>query len=371
MADVPPFPARAEREDDGATDDERRWALIRERSAAVQFDGFDHVASAVLGEPPANAYEVLRTAAERFLMRGTGLTGVDIEASTPVSVELIWSYWHEEGMLSQAFAAIAERFQNRRPLGRDEDPLTRLDVEPLRPLSDLFWGWIQSEPSRPSARRRAYEYDHQYGLTVLGTSRGEVRRANQRSTFIAAYHDLLHLATVFLQEDDDITVVADGFPVLNALGATQLVLVDGQHNQFGDLPWTARVEMLVQQWILARPEVRAFLGGRTLVPYPEGWMDRIDTIRSMIGRSSTDVSQFRDLGVLGERLLLTIRDGGWSGDTDPESATRWVRFWRPEIQGYVHAYRAVTGVDLRRSADSTMPGILLRRRSQERAADDG
>ena len=32
----------------------------------------------------------------------------------PVLLELIWSYWHEEGMLVQTMNAISRRFQNRR-----------------------------------------------------------------------------------------------------------------------------------------------------------------------------------------------------------------------------------------------------------------
>ena len=51
--------------------------------------------------------------------------------------------------------------------------------------------------------------------------------------------------------NDDTTIVADGFPVLNALKEVHLLLSEGAHNQFGDLPSTARQEMLVQQWILA------------------------------------------------------------------------------------------------------------------------
>ena len=57
-------------------------------------------------------------------------------------------------------------------------------------------------------------------------------------------------------------MIADGFPLLNALKEVHLLLAEGAHNQFGDLPWTARVEMLIQQWLLARPEMREFLQGR-------------------------------------------------------------------------------------------------------------
>ena len=50
---------------------------------------------------------------------------------------------------------------------------------------------------------------------------------------------------VFYKEDDDTTVIADGFPLLNALRETHLLLAEGAHNQFGDLPSTARAEMLM------------------------------------------------------------------------------------------------------------------------------
>ena len=55
--------------------------------------------------------------------------------------------------------------------------------------------------------------------------------------------------------------------MLNALKETHLLLTEGAHNQYGDLPWTARHEMLMYQWILSRREVREFLPTRTMVAY--------------------------------------------------------------------------------------------------------
>ena len=54
-------------------------------------------------------------------------------------------------------------------------------------------------------------------------------------------------------------MIADAFPVLNALREVHLLLAEGANNQYRDLPWTARGEMLMQQWLLARPEFREFL----------------------------------------------------------------------------------------------------------------
>ena len=100
---------------------------------------------------------------------------------------------------------------------------------------------------------------------------------------------------------------ADAFPVLNCLRELHLILAEGAHNQFGDLPTTARAEMLIQQWLLARPEVRDFLGGRPGVPYAENWMPHMDTLRTMMNWNDASIRHYRDLAVYGEQLLLSVR----------------------------------------------------------------
>src|SRR5262249_54508883 len=120
--------------------------------------------------------------------------------------------------------------------------------------------------------------------------------------------------------------------------------------------------MLLQMWMLGRPEMRECLGGRVMVPYKEGWMDRVDSVKSMMDWTDVNVTHFRDLGVFGEQILLSIRYGSWATEIDPVAAVNWARYWRPEIQGYLHAYRAATGADLRQTVDTTMPGVLLAER---------
>jgi hypothetical protein len=79
--------------------------------------------------------------------------------------------------------------------------------------------------------------------------------------------------------------------------------------------------------------------------------------------------------VFGEQLLLSVRWGHWSDVNDPLQAFNWVRFFRPQIQGYCHAYRTATGVDLAAGdggdsrVDATPPSVLLQRRhyQQQRA----
>ena len=144
----------------------------------------------------------------------------------PCLLELIWSYWHEEGMLVQSISAIARRFQNiRAPGGRD--PLAHLEIDPLRPLSNLLWGYIQDEQNLLTVKRRAYEYDHEYGLALYGKAVPPLRSADSRSKFLEAFHHLLHRCSAFYKEDNDTTVIADGFALLNALKEVHLLLAEG------------------------------------------------------------------------------------------------------------------------------------------------
>jgi hypothetical protein len=284
----------------------------------------------------------------------------------PCLLELIWNYWLEEGMLVQTTNAMSWRFQNRRG-PQDRDPLAMVEIDPLRGLNNLLWGWVQDEEHRLTISRRAYEYDHEYGLQLIGKAVPPIHGADSRSRFLEGFHTLLMLSSVFYKEDDDTTVVADGFPVLNALREVHLQLTQGAHNQYGDLPWTARQEFLMQQWILARPEMREFLPRRIMVDYPEPWMDSVETMKTLQGWTDTSILHFRDMALYGESILLSVRYGAWTDEIHPENAANWARYWRPEIQGYMFAYRAATGVDLAAvtvsgQVNATVPAILLRDR---------
>ncbi len=291
----------------------------------------------------------------------------------PCLIELIWSYWHEEGMLVQAINAVSLRFQNKRGPG-DREPLANFELHPLRPLTNLLWGYIQDEDHRLTVARRAYEYEHHYGLGLVGKAVPKLRSADRRSKFLEAFHGLLHQAALFYERDANTTIIADGFPLLNALREVHMILAEGAHNQFRDLPWTARVEMLVQQWLLARPEMREFLGGRAMVPYAEPWMVQVESLKRLQGWPDTPVTPFHDLAVHGEQIVLSIRYGDWSAVNDQDQARNWVRYWRPEIQRYLHAYQAATGVDLAATSqdkqaglqiNATPPSVLLQQRAAQ------
>lgn len=294
--------------------------------------------------------------------------------SCPSLLELIWSYWQEEGMLVQTMNSITSRFQNRRRGA--QDPLANLELDPLRPLNHLLWGFIQDEQNRLTVHRRAYEYDHHYGINLYGKAVADFQPADSRSKFIRAFHDLLYRTSVFYREDSDTTVIADGYALLNALKEVHLILAEGAHNQFGDLPWTARTEMLMTQWFLARPEMREFLRGRYMVPYREPWMGGVDAMKKLQGWTDTTSTHFRDLAVFGEQIVLSVRYGNWVEIYDQESARNWARYWRPEIQSYLHSYLSVTGVDLTNDIVHTnqaderylQPSVHLKNRLTEQQA---
>ncbi len=321
----------------------------------------------------------------RTVLRGLGEEGLEWEAGAPFCdtllcgrpfdpcmLELLWSYWHEEGMLVQAMNTVSLRFQNK--LVGTNNALSQLELSPLRPLSNLLWGYIQDEPFRLSVARRAYEYSHHYGLPLLGKAIPRMQPADDRSKFLEAFHSLLRQVAIFYKEDADTTVIADGFPLLNSLQEVHLLLAEGAQNQFRDLPWTARVEMLIQKWLLSRREIQDFLRGRAMVPYKEAWMGPVDSLRRLLGWGDTAVTYFRDLGVYGEQILLSIRYGNWVEVNDQDRPKNWARYFQPEIQGYLHAYRAATGVDLGvrsgglERVDATPPSILLERRLEQQRA---
>ena len=305
---------------------------------------------------------------ERLDSQPDGWLRVDLRSSCPCLQELIWNYWMEEAGVVQALNAIGLRFQNRRHPGKPRDPLIEMEITPLRRINNLLWGHLQDEQHRLSVRRRAYEYDHHYGITLLGPAVPNLQPVDSRSKFIEAFHYLLNHAYKFLQDQADKTVEPDPFPIVSDLREVHLLLTEGAHNQYGDLPWQSRVEFLLMQYLLHLPDMREFLRSRAMVNYPEEWMGPLDAMNRL--QRWTDVSsvQYYYLATYGEQLLLSIRHNNWMhADVDPEDARDWVQYWSREIQGYIHAYRAVAGADLTHPnrIDTTMPAVLLRERRRE------
>lgn len=285
----------------------------------------------------------------------------------PVLIELIWSYWQEEGYLAQTMNAISRRFQNIKT--GLSNSLTQLDIDPLRPLGNILWGYIQNTQNRLTIPRRAYEYEHHYGISILGKAIPNFNPVDSRSGFIGAFNNLLHKAALFFRDHDDLNRRADAFSLLNALKEVHMLLAEGAHNQFGDLPTTAKVEMLMEQWILSRPEVREFLGGKIMIPHNEPWMERVDAMKNLQGWDKTGVNYYNDLAIFGEQLILTIRYTNWNLINESTFAASWAIQWRNEIQGYIYRYHVVTGLDLSADAPDHVkkefymrPALLIKRK---------
>jgi hypothetical protein len=282
--------------------------------------------------------------------------------------ELIWSYWHEEGMLVQSINAIALRFQNIGTGGRD--PLANFELDSLRPISNILWGYVQDAQHRLSIVRRNYEYQSQYGIRLLGKAAPDLLPVTSRSNFIGAFHNLLHKCSQFYRDVDNLTIKADPFPVLNALREVNLLLTEGMHNQFNDLSLTARIEMMIEQWILGRKEIKEFLRGKAMVIYDEPWMGVVDTMKNIQGWQSTSIKPYHELAEYGEDILLSIRYTMWSQINNPQVAGNWANRFRPAIQRYTYSYQAVTGVDItaeniNQSGKGIMPATLIANRYQK------
>jgi hypothetical protein len=311
-------------------------------------------------------YDLIKSKIKEYFKTGldheTGFLQAHADATL---IELIWNYWYEEGMVNHTMIAIARRFQNIK--NGYKDPLANFALDPLRPLNNILWGYIQDTQHRLTPTRRNYEYTSEYDLCVMSNMKPGFNPVDRRSKFLQSFHRLIYEATEYFVQSDNTTIRPDGFKLLNALRDTHRILAEGAHNQFGDLPTVARIETLMEQWILSRSEVREFLGGRIMVPYEEPWMDRVDSMKALQGWDNTNISFYRDLAVYGEKIILSVRYGNWTNITRRDHATNWADAFRDAIQRYIHSYYTVTGVDLSAQNVNTnseerylWPGMLIK-----------
>lgn len=311
------------------------WREIRRRTAALSFTEYTYAVNAVLSaqRKASDAYPALQRATENFVRSQTRSGAGDF-------LELIWSYWQEQGTLVHAMNAIARRHQSVRMTDRG-DPLDALDINPLRPISNILWGHMQDEPNRLSLARRGYEYDHQYGLRLTGKPTIATPHGAAPPTFTAAFDDLLYQAHLFYQQEDTTPGRAEASLVGSALRELHKKLAEGSGNQFGDVPIQARSEMLVQQWLLAQPELADFLGQKDATPHPEAWMQSVDKMKTLHNWTDVPVFYFNELAVTGEQLLLTVRHADWASQSSTSSipAANWARFHRGIVQRYLDALR--------------------------------
>ncbi|TAJ13926.1 hypothetical protein DMA11_06970 [Marinilabiliaceae bacterium JC017] len=287
---------------------------------------------------------------------------IQAQVNSPIFIELIWTYWMEEGMLAQVINAIELRFQNKQ-IPYSKTQINNLDISPLYPLNGLLWELVEAKRSRLSVQRRAYEYDHQYGLKLYGKAAPKLHSVDSRKRFLEAFHNLLHISFDFYRSDADQTVRADGFSLLNALKDLHLVLADGAYNQYNGLAWKSRKEMMFQQYLLSRKEMREFLGSKVMSPVDD-WIRNVDTVKKMMGKPDISTKYFSDLAERGEHILLSVRFGGWNeSNIGEDDAKTWANFWKDDVQNYIYSYKVVTGVDLTaEKIDYAQPGSHIQRR---------
>lgn len=291
-------------------------------------------------------------------------------ATCPLLAELYWSYCQEQGYLVQALNAIALRYQNHRR--GPNDPLANLALDPLVGLSNLMWGFVQDR-ERLSVAQRVLGYQYSYGLTLQGKAAAGLQPVERRARFSECFAQLLNCVSEFYAADQVTTMRPDGFKLLQALKDLHLELAQSANNQTWELTRAARAEMLVMQYLLARPEMAGFLRGRAMVPHRERWMPQIETMKRLQGWPQMSAEVYRALGETGEKVLLSVRLGDWVAIDDQQHAMNWARYFKPEIQTYLHARRALDGRDLaaRRVELQPAPHALLPEMRVAEIVDDG
>ena len=173
---------------DPVADDGRRASLDHHPQfdrCHISFHTYERAVDDLMG----TSRQDLRGATEVFMARGGATAEAAADLSTtedlagPHLVELIWSFWLEEGRTHRDDEGNQPALPEQTPSGFFHAPLADLEIDPLRPLNNLFWGYIQDEQHRLSVVRRGYEYDHHYGLRLYGKAVPELRPADSRSKF--------------------------------------------------------------------------------------------------------------------------------------------------------------------------------------------
>ena len=251
-----------------------------------------------------------------FVTDGAWDYGILRDAATrPPMIELIWSYWHEEGMLRADDGRDARAVPEHEDPG-GHDPLAEVRHRSAASAEQPLWGWIQDESDRLTVPRRAYEYDHEYGCRCWAARCRPMRPRRRRSQVPARRSTTCSsVREVFYKQDDDTTVIADGFPVLNALQG-------GAHAARRGSAQPVRRPAMGRARRDADRAVDAGAPGDARVPRRadhgrlRGAVDgpgRPDEADAAV--DDITITHFRDLGVFGEQILLSSGTAtGCTGD---------------------------------------------------------
>ena len=186
----------------------------------------------------------------------------------PTFLELIWNYWHEEGMLVQTLNVISWRVPE--PARPRRTTRSRCWSRPAAPAEQPPLGMRRGRGEPAHGRRRASEYHHEYGLPLpAGPSRPSWSRLRPR--FLESFHTILHLCTIYYKEVDDPTVVADAFPSSTLSATSTWTSRKGRTTSTATCrgPPAGVPDAAVDR---RRPEMREFLRRPMMAPTPRrGW----------------------------------------------------------------------------------------------------
>ena len=279
--------------------DEVLWSFIEQITNKIRFDEFQEfyekdLCSRVGAHYGASAYEQLETAAHAYVRMAADPTNSTDPGRVPTLHPELGSRAVRDG-ITRSYVSGRERISPNRSspkraircrtcprgthlelldrrghAGADAEPHRRevpesapgvgagqtraVRRQPMLPAREYLWGLAEAEQRRLSVRRRAAEYEYEYGICLLGRAvPASSTMVERRSQFLEAFHTLLNACAAYYKELADKTLEADPFPLLSSLRELHLVLAQGAHNQFADLPMIARAEMLTIQWLLALP----------------------------------------------------------------------------------------------------------------------
>jgi hypothetical protein len=120
----------------------------------------------------------------------------------------------------------------------------------------------------------------------------------------------------------------------------------------------------MMQFMMARPEMRDFLQSRAMVLYKAAWEPQVEAMKTLQGWNNGSIAYWADLADYGEKILLLARYHYWPGVQDDVAVKDIIRQARPQVLGFISAYRAVTGLDLTNpnAIGATVPSIGLEKR---------
>ena len=110
----------------------------------------------------------------------------------------------------------------------DRDPLANMEIDPLRPLNNLLWGFVQDEFNRLTVRAPGVRIRTSVRADAVWQGGVRLERGRPRSKFLEAFHNLLLPGLGLLQGRLPDHGDCRRLPLLNALKEVHLVLAQGR-----------------------------------------------------------------------------------------------------------------------------------------------